>query len=175
MKKQTKKNSKLLLIIALLVILGVAVGYAALSQTLTIEGTANITSDWKVLFTSITLKEKSDGVTEAEGTPKLEGTTKAIFNVTLDKPGAYAEYKVVVENQGTIDAKLKSITDLTDINAQAPTDIKFTITGDAVGTELAASGSTTYVVRVEWLATSEEIPEEKSKTATIELEYVQAE
>lgn len=173
MKKLTKNNRKLLAIIILLVLLGIAIGYAALSQTLTIEGTANISSEWNVQFTSITLSDSS-GATDAEGSPSLSGTTKAIFNVTLDKPGSYAEYKVVVENKGSINAKLESITDLTAINNTEPTDIKFTITGPAADSALNSKATAEYTVRVEWLSTSTEIPETKTKTAEIELNYVQA-
>lgn len=173
MEKQTKKDKKFLIILVLLVLLGVAVGYAALSQTLTINGTAKIASDWKVVFKSITLADSS-GATQAESTPSKDSDTSVTFNVTLEKPGSYAEYTIVVENQGTIDAKLSAITDLATINATESKDIIYTITGPEVGSELAASASATYTVRVEWKADSEEIPTVKTKTATITLDYVQA-
>ena len=55
-EKQTKKDYKLLIILILIVLLGVPVGYAALSQKLKINGTANISSEWNVKFKSITAK-----------------------------------------------------------------------------------------------------------------------
>lgn len=174
MEKQTKKDYKLLIILILLVLLAVPVGYAALSQTLTINGTAGISSEWNVKFKSITLASSS-GATEAEATPSLaDDKVVATFDVTLEKPGAYAEYTVIVENAGTINAKLYSITDLTTINAEAPTDIVYSITGPAVNDELNANAEHTYTVRVEWDADSTAIPTEKEKTATIELVYDQA-
>lgn len=174
MNKSTKKNYKLLIIVLLLILLGLAIGYAALSQTLTINGTANIDTEWNVKFDSITVGSTS-GATQAESTPSKDSDTSVTFNVTLDKPGAYAEYTVVVLNDGSIKAKLDSITDLTEINATAPTDIKYTITGAEVGDELEPDKTHTYTVRVEWLASSEEIPATKTKTATIKLNYSQAE
>lgn len=179
MEKQTKKDKKVLVIIVLLILLGVAVGYAALSQTLTINGTARISSDWSVLFESITLTNSS-GATEADATPTKEDTS-VTFDVTLEKPGSFAEYDIVVKNAGTIKAKLDKISTKTSleeavaaINAQEPADIVYTVTGDDVGSTLDSKASTTYTVRVEWLSSSEEIPETKSKTATITLDYVQA-
>ena len=179
MEKQTKKDKKVLVIIVLLILLGVAVGYAALSQTLTINGTARISSEWNVLFKSIELTSSS-GATEAELTP-TEGETSVTFDVTLEKPGSYAEYDIVVKNAGSIKAKLDKIstkTTLKDavdtINAQEPADIVYTVTGEDVGSILGANASTTYKVRVEWLSTSDEIPATKTKKATITLDYVQA-
>lgn len=180
MEKQTKKDKKVLVIIVLLILLGVAVGYAALSQTLTINGTARISSEWNVLFKSITLGDSS-GATQAEASPSKTSDTEVTFDVTLEKPGSYAEYTIVVENAGSIKAKLEKISTKTTleeaveaINAQEPADIVYTVTGDDVGSELGSKATTTYKVRVEWLSTSEEIPATKSKTATITLDYVQA-
>ena len=48
-----KSNKNIILLILLLVIVGMAVGYAALSQALVINGTASITTEWKILFTDI--------------------------------------------------------------------------------------------------------------------------
>lgn len=174
MEKQTKKDYKLFIILILLVLLAVAVGYAALSQTLTINGIARISSEWNVKFKSITLASSS-GAVEAEATPSLD-TSKvaATFDVTLEKPGSYAEYTVVVENAGTINAKLSSITDLTTINADAPTDIVYSITGPSVNDVLNSKDEHTYTVRVEWNANSTEIPTETEKAVTIELVYDQA-
>lgn len=49
--KSQKKN--VLLLVLILLIVGIAVGYAGYSQTLKITGTANIVSDWNVHINSI--------------------------------------------------------------------------------------------------------------------------
>ena len=46
------------------VFLMLGIGYALLSQTLQINGTANITSKWKILFTSAEEKEMNNATTQ---------------------------------------------------------------------------------------------------------------
>jgi len=166
-----KSNKNIILLILLLVIVGMAVGYAALSQALVINGTANITTEWKVLFTNI--EEGTLTGAESKTAPSYTATT-ATFDVNLLYPGASAQYKVTVANQGSINAKLTSVDGIETANAVAPTDIKYTIDAQADDT-LAAGGTKVYTVTVTWDAASETIPETKTKTATITLNYEQAE
>ncbi len=165
-----KNNKNLILLILILVIVGMAVGYAALSQALVINGTANITTEWKILFTDI---QEGDFVgAESKTQPSYTATT-ATFDVNLLYPGASAEYIVTVANQGNIDAKITSIDGIDTANAMAPKDIKYTI--DAVKDDLLSAGSTkTYTVKVSWDADATVVPDTKTKTATITLNYEQA-
>lgn len=174
---EKKKN---ILIGALLVaIVLMSVGYAALAQLLTIEGTAHISADWAVEITNI---EETAAV--GATTNKAEATsTSATFDVNLDYPGAYAEYDVTISNNGNIDAILDSITGLETINAAEPTQIVYSITGVEAGTtEIAAKDGETVStnvakVRVEWVAATEgaeeTVPTTTTKTATINLNYKQ--
>jgi len=166
-----KSNKNIILLILLLVIVGMAVGYAALSQALVINGTANITTEWKVLFTNI--EEGTLTGAESKTAPSYTATT-ATFDVNLLYPGATAEYLITVANQGSINAKLTSVDGIETINAVPPTDITYSINALADDT-LNAGATKTYVVKVKWDAKSEVIPETKSKTATITLNYEQAE
>lgn len=166
-----KSNKNIILLILLLVIVGMAVGYAALSQALVINGTANITTEWKILFTDI--KEGTLVGAESKTAPSYTATT-ATFDVNLLYPGASAQYIVTVANQGSINAKLTSVDGIDTANAAAPTDITYTI--DAQADDTLGSGDTKiYTVTVSWAASSETIPETKTKTATITLNYEQAE
>lgn len=166
-----KSNKNIILLILLLVIVGMAVGYAALSQALVINGTANITTEWKILFTNI--EEGTFVGAESKTSPSYTATT-ATFDVNLLYPGASAQYIVTVANQGSIDAKITSVDGIETANAAAPTDITYKI--DAKPDDILASGATkTYIVTVSWNADSETIPETKTKTATITLNYEQAE
>ena len=61
--KKTRKNSIVIALIVLL--LALAVGYAAFSSELTIEGTANALGTWDVKFESVALKD-SEGQTANE-------------------------------------------------------------------------------------------------------------
>ncbi|MBR3672996.1 MAG: hypothetical protein IKN65_01695 [Clostridia bacterium] len=168
----TRKNSKnVILLVLLVVVVGMAVGYAALSQALVINGTANITAEWKILFTDI--KEgKMDGA-ESKTSPSYTSTT-ATFDVNLLYPGASAQYIVTVANQGSINAKLTGVDGIDSANKVAPTDITYSI--NAKEDDPLASGSTKdYIVTVTWNADSTTMPETKTKTATITLNYEQAE
>ena len=165
------KKKNIVLIVLVLLIVGVAVAYAAFSQKLTINGTAKIDSSWDVEITGITLDDTSVGATN-ETEPTFTNTT-ATFNVKLAKPGDTAVYKVTVENKGKVDAKLNSVTDLTSVNETQPTEITYTIDASANDT-LASGENKVYTVTVTWDASSTAVPTTTSKTATIELNYVQA-
>lgn len=155
----------------LVAIVAMSIGYAALAQELTINGTATIDAEWDIHFNSITLDtDESVGVTE-NATPSASGTS-ATFNVELAYPGAVAHYDIVVENGGSIDATLSSISGVDTANNTEPTEIKYTVTNIAAGDDLTAGQSTTFRVTVEWLD-SDTIPTTTSKTATITLNYAQ--
>ena len=168
----TRKNNKnVILLILLSVVVGMAVGYAALSQALVITGTANISAEWKILFTDI--KEGSMVGAESKTSPSYTSTT-ATFDVNLLYPGASAQYIVTVANQGSINAKLTSVDGIETVNKAAPADIKYSI--NAKQDDVLSSGDTKdYIVTVTWDADSTTVPDTKSKTATITLNYEQAE
>ena len=167
------KEKKNVLMIALLVaVVAMSVGYAALAQTLTINGTANISADWDVQITGIT-EGALNGATVV-GTPAFDATS-ATFEVDLAYPGASAVFDVTVENKGTIDAVLDSIGGLVEANSAEPTYITYTVTGVEENDELAANGKVTATVTVSWDSAQDTVPEDAvSKTATITLNYVQA-
>lgn len=183
---EKRKDARNVLMVALVVaILIMSVGYAALSQRLTVNGTATIgDAQWKVRITDIAFDEANSNVTTDASTQSLdpaesatgEGSTGAKFNVTLGAPGDKAVYTVTVKNLGTIDAELDAVTDLTEINDADPADIKFTvIPADDNADILAADGTHTYTVIVEWISTqNQEVPTVTEKTATIHFDYVQA-
>lgn len=160
------------LIIAAVVLVGLAsVAYAAFSQLLVINGTGTAVGTWDVEITSITATSQT-GATDHVSTPSFTATT-ATFNVDLAYPGATSTYDVVIQNKGSIPAKLSTLTDLTSINAAAPADITYTLTGVAVNDTLAAGASTTATVNVTWSASSSTAISGQSKAATINFNYIQ--
>lgn len=165
-------NKKNLVIGALLAaVVFMAVGYAALAQVLTINGTANIDANWDVEITGIAEQTMTGATTK--GTPTFDATS-ATFEVDLAYPGASATYVVDVENKGTIDAKLESITGIEAANSAAPAEIQYSITGVNANDELDAKAKTQAIVTVQWVSSQKDtIPTEKTKTATINLNYVQ--
>ena len=82
------------------ILLVMAAGYAAFRTQLTINGTSNITSDWKVLITDIQSKTLSGAATDAE-TPSHTETT-ATFKTNLVSPGDSMQYDITVENRGIL-------------------------------------------------------------------------
>lgn len=161
------------LLIAALVVVGLAsVAYAAFAQTLNIGGTGTASGNWNVAITGITRTSGSGATDTVE--PTYTGTS-ATFNTALEYPGATATYDVTVKNNGSINAKLSSITDLVAKNAEAPTYINYTVSGVTAGTTTLDAGATnTVTVTVTWDATSSPATASESKTATITLNYDQA-
>ena len=165
MKLDRKQKNHLLIGLCAVVVI-MAVGYAAFAQRLTINGTANVTSTWNVLITDIKEKAKSGG--NSASAPTHTNTT-ATFSSTLTKPGDYITYEVTVENQGTIDAKLKTITK-TDANNNA---IVFTVDGIAENDALNAGATTTFTVKVEYSNSVTTQPSVLTSTLTLQLDYEQ--
>ena len=167
---EKKKNFVIGTLLAAIVLM--SVGYAALAQVLTINGTANIDANWDVEITGIT----EGTLTGATTVSTDSNATSATFNVNLAYPGATATYNVAIENKGSIDAVLESISGVDAANTALPEEIQYTVTGVKAGDELDASAKTTAVVTVTWVASADNtdtVPTTTSKTATINLNYVQ--
>lgn len=148
-----------------------AVGYAALAQLLTINGTANITGNWDIKISNIA-EESLTGAVSNKAAVVAGDKLSASFDVNLQYPGASATYIVTVQNAGTINATLESITGVDTANVAQPVEITYTI--DAKEKDTLNAGTTKdYRVTVTW-ADSNAIPEVKTKSATITLNYVQA-
>ncbi len=194
-----KKEKKNILIGALLVaIIAMAVGYAALAQQLTINGTAQVTSTWDVKFTSISegTPSNSTGVapTASNKTPAvISGNTTATFDVEFQTPGDTMEYDIIVTNNGSLDAKLANVVATAssadgsgDLQLTEANGINYEITIDgrpyasAQNTVLAGKPSdgpaktSTIHVKVWWDAAATTVPENTIKKLTVTLEYVQA-
>ncbi len=160
-----------LLVAAVVVVALASVAYAAFAQLLTINGTGTATGTWDIQITSITAKNQT-GATDHATTPSFTATS-ATFNVDLAYPGATSTYDVVIENQGSIPAKLDTLTNLAAKNAESPVDITYSISGVAVNDTLAAGASTTATVTVTWVAGSTTNITTQSKAVTIDFNYVQ--
>lgn len=159
-------------LIAALVLVGLAsVAYAAFSQILTINGTGTATGTWDVKIISITPKNQT-GATDRASTPSYTDTT-ATFDVDLAYPAATSTYDVVIKNNGSIPAKLSTLTSLAATNAAAPTDISYALTGVAINDTLAAGAEVTATVTVTWSGAATTNITSQSKSATIEFNYIQ--
>lgn len=109
---EKERNGKALAIIALLVaIVGLSVGFAALSTVLTINGTGKVkTSNWDVHFANLGSTPTKVGTATEETAPVLTDTTVQTFDVSLMTPGDSITYTFDVTNAGSYDARISSIT-----------------------------------------------------------------
>lgn len=108
------KDSKNIVIGLLCTVLCVmAVAYAAFSTSLEINGTATISSTWNVAISDIQCETEigtTGGVTITPPTVTGVGTTEATIGVSFNQPGDSMTCTVYIANNGTLEAKLASIT-----------------------------------------------------------------
>ena len=178
MKK--KKNSSFV-VIALLLIVTISIGYAALSTTLNINGTSTIkTQNWDVHFANVKATTTT-GATVTKAPTITEGkTTEVTYNVALNQPGSVYEFTVDVVNGGTIAAKTSAIPTLGG-NTQ-PTIFNYTVTWSdgseiTANTTLAAGATKTAKVRIEYKKdiTAAQLPStDTALSLTCSIPYVQA-
>lgn len=101
------KNYKLIIIFTfLIVILAMSVGYSAFANQLSLEGVAEIVTDWNVKISKVEVAFVSQGCDA--GTPTFTNTN-VVFDAKLVKPDDIIIYEITIENAGTIDAKLENI------------------------------------------------------------------
>ena len=89
MRRFRKNFNHKLIFIAVVLLLLISVGYAALSTTLSINGTANISSNsWLVYFTNLQVTTESETPVTAPTTSGTS-TTSLTWEVNLDSPGDF--------------------------------------------------------------------------------------
>ncbi len=110
-----RKKKQLIIIALLVVIVGIGVAYAALSQTLTITASkitqSNLT--WNVGFTGTSATATVGGTSSTGrscGTATITSTSVTVADTTLSKPDDSCRYTLTIKNNGSIPAKLKTIT-----------------------------------------------------------------
>ena len=172
-KRMNSEHKKYFLVgslcIAIFLMLGI--GYAILSQQLDINGTAQITSNWKILFTSAEEKEMTNAATTRK---EISDLTTLTLDVQLEQPGASATYDVVVENQGDLDAVLSSINGVNENNNKDPKAIKVSVENIKVGDPLLAGEDKTFQVKVYWDASVDFSETNMQKEIEITLTYEQS-
>ena len=166
MRDRKKRNILIGTLCSLLVLMGI--GYAILSQTLNISGIANMRGVWDVKITKMDLIEKNK-TGRAENVSNTFTDTTASFEANLYMPGDSIEYEVTVENQGNIDALLKSITPTTTNKSEG---IKFSHS-QIDNTVLTAGKKITFTMKVEFLEDATSIPKVENVKYNLELVYVQ--
>ena len=158
MERNKKKQKRVLsIVVLLLLVVGISVGYAALSQTLSINGNASLTNaTWNVYWTNV---QVTQGSVTATTPPTATGTNTYSINytITLPTPGTFYEFTVDAKNGGSIPAKIGSNPTISGVSTAqdvytnySVTDVTSTAKAPAVGDTLAAGGTRKYKVRVEF-------------------------
>ena len=110
------KHKNVLIGALLAVVFVMAVGYAAFATTLTINGTAEITSNWHVGFDmekdedvpGVVTATKTTGTTDPSGRVTYTNDQNATINATLIQPGDKVTFTLTIENYGNIAAQLNT-------------------------------------------------------------------
>ena len=181
MRKIKNHTKQKFITLAILLLLAISVGYAALSTTLQINGTANVASNsWLIYFTNV---QVTSGSVTATTTPTTSGTstTTLTWAVNLQTPGDFYEYYVDVKNDGTIDAMIGSLSN-TSLTTNQAKYLAYTVTYDDGAAieqydKLDAGDMVTLKVRVEYKTdlNPEDLPSEPAEiTFEYTSNYVQA-
>ncbi len=166
---RTRKKQRIIIGTLCAIVMGLAVGYAVLSQTLNIQGIGNISGHFEILFTKIEEGKMNESTTIDK---QITNTTTATFTIDLKKPSSSGEYFITVENRGMIDAYVESIQGLDEANSTEPTDITFSLEGIELNDKLGAKQSKVFKVKVNWDSNATSIPE-TSKNLTLTINFVQ--
>ena len=109
---EKERRVKWLVIVSLIVaVLGLTIAFAALSETLTINGTATLdAAKWGIKFNNLTSGTKiGDAIVNNEATIADDKVTIENIDVTLKTPGDSVTYTVDLVNEGTINAEISNI------------------------------------------------------------------
>jgi len=181
--KNKRRNTIMFFI---LLILGVTIGFAILTQTLKIDGTGLVKGNsWDIHWAN---PEVIDGSVTDDLPILSNNDTLATYEIDLYNPGDFYEFTIDAVNEGTIDAEILSIenkfyasdetTELTEIPAYIKYSIKNSDGTDLVkGQRLDAGDSNTYRVRVDFRDDIDPslLPEEDDVViGKVTIEYVQA-
>ena len=163
--KRNKKKS-IMIIVLCFVLLLMAVGYAAVSQRLTIGGTAKMQGVWDVRITNIQLSRKT-GLAK-DNSHKYENLSASFQTETL-APGDMLEYTVSVSNRGNIDAKVSEINATLD----GPEAIKYTVEGIKKGDIIKEGVTKEVIITIKFDENATVIPSNKTSTLNINFTCIQ--
>ena len=169
-----EKGFKTIAVVALIIaVLGVSIGFAALSTTLNINGTTTAKSNnWKIEMLNV---DNKSGVTPTSQ-PAISGTTLN-YAVDLNSPGDYYEFTVDVHNDGTLPAKLSAAPTVTGTSDYITHTVTYSDGTDIRKDDtLAVDETKTLKVRVEYKTdlTAETLPTTDAPTTfAVALTYIQ--
>ena len=173
-----RKTLYLILSVVLVSTLSLTVVYAALSVTLNITGSTEVTSsNWDIHLANPEVKSGSVN----SNVPTISGNNLS-FSVNLATPGDYYEFTVDVVNDGSIDAMIDSVVKTPELTASQAKYIKYEVSyqnGESITTnQTIKSGTSTPIkVRLEYRKdiSSSDLPSSATELSLrLTLVYVQS-
>ena len=182
---EKRKNLQMGIIAVLAVaVLFMAIGFAAYSQTLNINGDVTVKANtWSIHWdqTSYALSTGSVPLTNESGLPTMTNTSVS-FSADLDKPGDFVEFTIDAVNDGTLNAELTGITLTNSVNQPyvsyevAYDGTTYTSTTTGLSIPLDADSSATVRVKVSYVEVSNpaQLPQsDVNVTVTASFDYEQ--
>ena len=186
-KKQERRPHNVLMALVIL-LLGISIGYAALTTTLVINGESTIKKVvWNIHFSNVKTENGSVSINTQNGEkaayiPNAD-ETRVEYKIVLPKPGDFYEFTVDVVNDGTLDAKISSNPTLIGTDNYGKY-IRYTTVWDddrtkspSQGDIINAENSRKVRVKIEYKddITNEDLPnEDKPIEFTYSMNFVQA-
>ena len=177
--RYNKKRSTFFLFLFLLVC-SVGLGYAALSTTLSIDGSAQFKdARWNVYFNNLNV---TNGSVTATTAASITNTTTVSFAARLENPGDFYEFTVDVVNGGNMNAMIDSFNILPELTTAQQNYLSYTVTyrdgADLAQYQKLEAGRTEKIkVRFEYLENSDASlypTEDDNLTVAFDVTYVQA-
>ena len=149
----TRKKKDILIAVMLIALVFMSAAYALLSQQLNINGTATISDSWNIKITNIEAVASSG--TAKVGSVNNSGTVATISPVFYTV-GDSVTYKVTVENKGSLDAVLNSITTAVNSNDGTPSpNIVYEYDGISAEDDLDSGESITFTITITYASSSQ--------------------
>ena len=144
--KENKKTLYTFVALSLVLsVIGISVGFAAMSTELNLNGSASVVpATWKIKFSNLSAPTITGSATVVTAPTITSDTHIGNYEVQLTKPGDTVVYTFDVVNSGSIDAELSTYTfatpTITGTGAAASTD-ESTVNSNLVYTLTYADGS----------------------------------
>lgn len=167
-----KDHKNIVLTVLMIAVLIMGYGYSVLLQELSIHGSAEINgATWQIEITGI--KDKGLlGSAEVVEEPTFTKTT-ASLNSAFKYKGDSVIYQMMVENKGSMDAKLDSIQILPSGDAKSA--VTYKVTNVTPGATMLRAGETNEIdVTVAYSNPENQTELDFTETVAVVLNYVQA-
>ena len=150
-----KHRNNLFYILIFIFLMGISLGYALISKSLSITGTSEVKSNsWDIYFDNVIITPGSVSTVNA---PIIDNINYVVnFGVFLNLPGDFYEFTVDVVNFGTIDAMIESFVKTPELTEEQNKYLKYIVeyqNGDEINVkQVISKGSFIRIkVRVEYI------------------------